>query len=185
MGDHRDRGYAVFPLNTRREARAMETLRSVLHKLEKAVDSCVVAICGSLLFTITILIFVQVICRYVLQNSLSWSEELTRYMMVWIVFLAVGFVLSKGGHANIDMLLNRFSPGARRVVEKGSLLLIIVFSGIVIRYGFVLMRFGRKQVSSALELPMHYVYLAIPIGGALLIFYCIVLLFRRKEGDAS
>ncbi|MCC8193856.1 MAG: TRAP transporter small permease [Deltaproteobacteria bacterium] len=161
----------------------METLRNVLYKLEKAVDKCIVLVCGSMLLGITALIFIQVIFRYILQNSISWSEELTRYMMVWIVFLASGYVLSKGGHANIDMLLNRFSPKMRSVAVKGSLLLIMVFSGLVIRYGFMLMRFGKRQISSALEIPMNYVYLAIPIGGALLIFYCLVLLCRR-QGEA-
>jgi len=160
----------------------METLRDLLLRLEKAVDACVVLVCGSLLFGITILIFVQVIFRYVLQNSISWSEELTRYMMIWAVFLASGYVLSKGGHANIDMLVSRFSPKMRAVFEKGSLLLIMGFSCLIIRYGFVLMRFGKRQVSSALEIPMNYVYMAIPIGGALLVFYCLALLFRSK-GD--
>lgn len=162
----------------------METLRNVLFKLEKAVDSCIVLICGSLLFAITALIFIQVVFRYVLQDSISWSEELTRYMLIWIVFLAAGYVLNKGAHANIDLLLTRFSPAMRTVVEKISLLLIMAFSCIIIQYGFMLMRFGKRQISSALTIPMHYVYLAIPIGGALLIFYCLVL-FVRPKGEAS
>ena len=160
----------------------METLRNFLFTLEKAVDKCVVLVCGSLLFGITMLIFVQVIFRYLLQNSISWSEELTRYMMIWAVFLASGYVLSKGGHANIDLLVSRFSPKIRVVVEKGSLLLILLFSCLVIRYGFMLMWFGRRQISSALEIPMNYVYLAIPIGGFLLVFYCLVLLMRPTGG---
>lgn len=158
----------------------VENLRDVMFKLEKIVDKCVVSICGSLLFGITILIFVQVIFRYILQNSISWSEELTRYMMIWAVFLASGYVLSKGGHANIDLLVSRFSPTMRTIVEKGALLLIMAFSCLIIRYGFVLMRFGKRQISSALEIPMNFVYLAIPIGGALLVFYCMVLLCRPK-----
>ena len=160
----------------------MKALRDILGKLERAVDKCVVCVCGSLLFGVTILIAVQVFCRYILQNSISWSEELARYMMIWAVFLASGYVLSKGGHANIDLLISRLSPRMQSLMEKGCLLLIMVFSGVIIQYGLVLMRFGSRQVSSALEIPMNYVYLAIPIGGVLLIFYCLVLLFREKGG---
>lgn len=160
----------------------MNILRDILGKLEKVVDNCVVLVCGSMLLGITVLIFIQVIFRYVLQNSISWSEELTRYMLIWTVFLAAGYVLNKGGHANIDLVLTRLSPKMRAVVEKCTLLLVMAFAGIIIRYGFMLMRFGQRQISSALEIPMHYVYLAIPIGGALLIFYCVVLLCRPR-GD--
>ena len=160
----------------------MEALRNMLTKMEKAVDKGVEVVCCSLLLGITVLIFVQVIFRYALQNSISWSEELTRYMMIWAVFLAAGYVLNKGAHANIDMLVNMFPPRVKALLAKGSLLLIMVFSWVVIRYGLVLMRIGGRQSSSALEVPMVYVYLAIPIGGALLLFYCLVLLFKSKEG---
>jgi TRAP-type C4-dicarboxylate transport system permease small subunit len=161
----------------------MGALNNVLFKLEKAVDSCIVVVCGSMLFGITALVFIQVIFRYVLQDSISWSEELTRYMLVWVVFLASGYVLNKGGHANIDLLLNLFPQTMRTIVERSSLLLIVCFSCLIIRYGFILMRFGQRQVSSALGIPMNYVYLAIPIGGGLLVFYCLVMFFRKK-GDA-
>ena len=160
----------------------MEILRNGLCKLEKIVDKSVEIVGCSLLLGITVLIVAQVIFRYVLQNSISWSEELTRYMMVWAVFLSCGYVLNKAAHANIDLLISRFSPQMRMLMEKGSLLLIMMFAVIIIRYGLVLMRFGHRQISSALAVPMGYVYLAIPIGGALLLFYCLVLFFRPKRG---
>ena len=160
----------------------METFRHSLLEIEKIVNRGVEVVCCSLLVGITVLIFVQIIFRYLLQNSISWSEELARYMMIWTVFLAAGYVLSKGAHANIDMLINRFSPTMRMVLEKGSLLLIMAFAVIMIRYGLMLMRFGSRQISSALGVPMGYVYLAIPIGGVLLLFYCLALMYRPKEG---
>ena len=159
----------------------MEKIRDGLFRLEKVVSKGVEVVCCSLLLGITVLIFVQVIFRYVLQNSISWSEELTRYMMIWAVFLSAGYVLRRGAHANIDMLVNTFSPKVKILLGTGSLLLIMAFSVVIIRYGLVLMRFGSRQISSALQVPMHYVYLAIPIGGALLLFYCLFLLCRPKE----
>ncbi len=163
----------------------MESFRNVLGRIEKAVDTCVICISGSLLLSVTILIFVQVICRYLLQSSLSWSEELTRYLMVWIVFLSAGYVLNKGGHANVDLLLNMVPVRSRIWLGRFIIVLLAVFAGILIRYGAMLMRFGSRQKSSALQIPMHYVYAAIPIGGALLVFYCLTMLVRKPVAEKA
>ena len=163
-----------------KEASVAEQFYTAMLTLEKIVDRVVAGITGSLVGLVTILIFVQVIFRYVLQDSLSWSEELAKYMMVWIVFLSSGYVLSKGGHANIDFIINIVPPRWRRLLEQGTSCLLLFFSVLLIRHGLVLMEYGSLQKSSALQIPMSYVYLAIPIGGVLLAFYCVLIIVKRR-----
>lgn len=159
----------------------MEKLNDSLRKIERVLGKAIVGITGTILVAITIIIFVQVIFRKVLSNSLSWSEELTRYMMVWMTFLATGYILGHGLHSNIDAVLKRLPKSVQFVVKKINGLLLIFFSIIVLKYGFALTILGANQKSSALVIPMNYVYLAIPAGGLIMLFYSLLILTEGRE----
>ena len=154
--------------------------KGLLH-VEKIVRKIVLAITCTLIVFITVIIFVQVIFRYILHNSLSWSEELTKYCMVWIVFIGTGYVLGQGAHSNMDIVLTRLPEKLRFWVNKFNSLLLVFFSYVILRYGSEFVMLGTKQKSSALKLPMNIVYLAIPIGGALLLFYSLLLLLKKED----
>ena len=157
-----------------------ERARHVLDAMERILNRTIVLFTGTLLFSLAIIIFIQVIFRYVLEDSLSWSEELTRYMMIWMTFLATGYVVGKRGHSNIDILTSQLSPQWRMRIDKANSVLLIVFSCMIVRYGIEFMSYGARQTSSALLIPMHYVYLAIPVGGVLMLFYAVVILLRQE-----
>lgn len=137
-------------------------------KFLRNIESVMVAI-GIL--SATLIIFLNVILRYIFKNSLTWGEEFSRYIMIWLTFVGSSLCVRDNVHVNMDILLNKLPYVARRF------LLIFIYGGsaLVTGYlaylGYSIMDQIRLsgQVSSAMEmLPIWIVYLAVPIGSLLM-----------------
>ena len=124
----------------------------------------------SLVFSV-VLVFSQVVMRYVFGNSLSWSEELARYLFVWQTWLGVSYSTKKRSHLRITFIKDRLSPSAQRKLEIVVTVVWIAFAVFVAVKGFSLAArvYGFNQRSSALRMPMAYVHLAVPVGCSLMI----------------
>ena len=120
----------------------------------------------------TILIFLQVVMRYVFGNSLAWSEELARYMYVWQTWVASSYAVKRGRHLRITSLVDMASRKRRVVIEIGVLIIWLVFSVFLCYLSVSLCRkiFDQGQVSSAMGLPMWIAYMAVPSGTVLMSF---------------
>ena len=105
-----------------------------------------------------------VFCRFVLNNSLSWTDELGRYMMIWVGFFGCYFAARDGSHVGIEMFVNRFGPGARRAFAVVSRLVVIAFLTVVLAKSEEQLGLLAIQRSSALELPMALPYSAVTVG---------------------
>lgn len=154
-----------------------------MKRLKDYVDKFVVNTTIGLFIVMTLIVFMQVIFRYVFRNSLTWSEEIARYMLVWIIFIGAGYVLGQGAHVNLDILFTRFPGKLRFILAKINAVLLLGFSFIIIRYGYELMTIGFKQKSSAMQIPMNYIYTVIPLGGLIIMFYCLYALFDKGEKE--
>ncbi len=126
---------------------------------------------GVLLAGMIIVGFAGVIARYVLANyvSLYWAEEVIRYAFIWAVFLVSPLVIRRGANLELDIFIQWLPPSARRFVVVGNAVVIIVFLAILIVQGIIMVRVNGDQLSSALEISMAWVYLAVPVGGALML----------------
>lgn len=139
-----------------------------------------------------LLIFFQVIMRYVMQNSLSWSEELARYMFVWQLWLGSSYAAKNKTHLRITMIRDRLGDKAQKAVDLLVFVVWIAFAAVVTYKGFELAftigSYGQK--STALGLPMMYAYLAVPVGSGLMIIRLIENFVKEhrtakpKEGEA-
>ena len=112
------------------------------------------------------LVFVQVVMRRVFNNSLSWSEELARYLYVWQTWLGVSYAARNGTHLRITMLKDRLPAKAQQILEILVVLVWMGFGIFVIYHGMgvvnTIASFGQK--SSALKIPMQFCYMSIPVG---------------------
>lgn len=124
---------------------------------------------SSLAFTVG-LIFIQVIMRYVFRNSLSWSEELARYLFLWQIWLGASFAVKEHAHLRIEALVDHLSPSRRRFLEFVALLAWFAFSLFLAVKGseLTLLLLKRGQVSPAMRMPMAYAYASVPVGSALM-----------------
>ncbi|WP_447527904.1 TRAP transporter small permease [Vreelandella sp. TE19] len=141
-----------------------------MRKLDAWLSRSEEVVIGLLIFSAALILFANVVARYVFNDGFSWAEELVRYQIVWMVLLGASVAARQGIHIGID-ILRRFSPPP---IARGLELLVhaisIGFCAFLVFYGFQLTeqthRFG--QVSSALQAPMWVVQLAIPVGALLM-----------------
>ena len=134
----------------------------------------------------TIMVFLQVIFRYVLGEALSFSEELARYMFVWSVAMGTALALKKRSHIGVEVFVELIPVRFQNLMVLITSLLSLLFFGLLIWYGFVMVGATMDQESAALLLPMGYVYLAIPLSGIVL-FVCEIANFleSRQAPDVS
>jgi TRAP-type C4-dicarboxylate transport system permease small subunit len=139
--------------------------------LEKAMEYLV----ASIMFFLVTIVFIQVLLRYVLQTSLPWTEEMARYLFVWLVFIATSVCVKKEAHLGIDVIVVRFSPKVQRHLYTLSLVLSLIFSIVVVYKGYDLLARSGDQISPMLHVPMSFVYIIIPISYMVI---CLVLLWQ-------
>ncbi len=131
--------------------------------------------------------FIQVVARYLFESSLVFSEELSRYLFVWTVFLGLPVVAKRGGHMAVTALSGRLKGAAARTMSVAAYLVGIAFMATMIIQGVEMVQRTSQQLSPAMEISMSWVYLAIPIGSFFMMLQMVsdlIALLRKKEGAA-
>lgn len=122
-----------------------------------------------LLAAIVILIFANVIMRYVMNASLTWGEELTLWLFVWFVWIGVSYAFHTGDHVRITVLRDLTGPRGSLIVDAIVALMVLVFLA-VLTYEcvkLIMMPFVASQSSVVLGLPIPILYASAPVGAAL------------------
>lgn len=118
----------------------------------------------------------QVISRYVLSSPSSFTDELAGFLLIWVGLFGAAYVAGKNEHLAIDLLVQRSGPARRKFLELFISICIVIFSLTVLVIGgvwLVYTRFALDVKSAALEIPLGYVYIVLPISGLLIIFFTI------------
>ncbi len=145
-----------------------------MNKLLNAVRRCLYWISVTSMMIMLLIIFFQVITRYIFGHSFEWSEEIARFLFVWVVFLGSALIMGESGHLAVRMLPERFKD-----TTFGFILEIFIN---VCSYVFILMLIvqGGKMTSTmtfqtapALGISMSWVYAIIPASGLLMLLYLI------------
>ncbi|MDR2111793.1 MAG: TRAP transporter small permease [Candidatus Accumulibacter sp.] len=132
---------------------------------------------------ISFAVFVQVLSRFVLKAPLSWTEELSRFALIWLTFIAASVALREGGHFVVDLVSRRLPPGPRKYYHKLILLVELVFVTVLFYTGYQIVPVAHMQESAALDIHMSYVYLAIPCGAALMMINTLIKLFGKSGAE--
>ena len=133
--------------------------------------------------TMVVVVFVNVVARYVFDNSIVSSEELARYTFVWASFLGAIFVLEENGHIGVDLVVEKLPPALRRIVLVFANVCMLVLAGMCTWYGYVLSEANFGWPSPATGIPYGYVSLIIPISFAAMFVILVrktVAQFRSK-----
>ena len=172
-------GSALLPYRERRwpvsesdvgKSRREGTFERVLVMLNRWIVIAMMAV-------MVLLVFMNVVSRYIFNHSIIWAEEVSQYLMVWVAFLGAGLALRQGRHVAIEMLQDRLPSKARRMTRHLVALLLILFMGILIVLGFQFAHFAWDQETPVLNIPQGIPYLAVPIG-ALLLMIQLFFLYR-------
>ncbi|MDJ0669068.1 MAG: TRAP transporter small permease [Desulfobacterales bacterium] len=153
-----------------------------IRQLSRRVNQTVEWGLAGLGLVMVVVVAAQVFCRYVLNHSLFWSEELARYLLVWLTFLGATVAYHRRAHPSIDMLQARVAPSVARAMTIAGYLVALLFFGVLTIYGFQFAHFVRAQISPALQIPKWTVLVVLPLSGAILCLHTWALLldaFRR------
>jgi len=120
------------------------------------------------LIVMVVIIFLQIVSRIVIQSSFSWTEELARFLMIWLTFLGAAFSFQHGAHIGISMLTDKLPKKVSAIITLLVGILCSVLFVILTVKGFELVGKSANQTSPAMRIPMSYVYSVIPISGVLL-----------------
>jgi TRAP-type C4-dicarboxylate transport system permease small subunit len=110
-----------------------------------------------------IIVFTQVFMRYVLGESLTWSEEVARYLFIWMIYVGVSYGVQKEKHLGVDAFPLLFEKKGRIIIDMIASFSFFVFAVVMTYYGFdIVLKVTRE--SAALELPLEWVYAAPVVG---------------------
>jgi TRAP-type transport system small permease protein len=129
-----------------------------------------------------IVALMQVIFRYGLNSSLSWSEELARYLFIWVIFLGTSSATRRGYHMAVEALANILPKSALRPLSALVMIISIVFFCVVFYECVLLTENAIPQRSTALEVSVALVYIAAPIGTALTVVHLFNALVQITTG---
>jgi TRAP-type transport system small permease protein len=154
----------------------MEKIYLEFKRISEALNVFIKTITGIMLIVMTIVVTMQIIFR-IFFNALSFTEEISRYLLVWSSLFAASVAYKQGAHIAVTFLVEQFKGKLRGMMAIIINLLSIIFFMIAIFYGFQLINMQVFQTSPALLIPMRYIYLCIPISFSVMLFHSLVMLW--------
>ena len=142
------------------------------------------AFCVICFVAMTVVALLGVFFRYVVSSPFMWTEELARYLMVWMGFVAISIALRQDRHIKVEFLVSRLPAGAGRAVLYLVDLLVGLFMGFLVWQGW-LMTQNTIMTASTFHLSMFWILMAVPMGAGLSLFQLLVSLLVKILKDVS
>ncbi len=162
---------------------------AVLQEWRRKFFAAVEAVLFVLVLSLLTMIVLQVFTRYILQAALPWTEEVARMLLVWIVMLGAAVAMERKQHYAITVLSSGFRGVTRMVVLLITNVLGLVFLAVLVRYGSDYTAANIKTVYVSTQVSRSWVYLAMPVGAAImgisLILHSVEVWLNRGEGQVS
>ena len=152
--------------------------------LKRILANAVEWICLILMVVLSIDLLLGVFSRYVLVRTFTWYDEIARGCFVWLTFLGAAVGVKRQAHFRLHIIVDRLTPRLRQATVIILPLVVIIFAGVLIQQGLVFLEIGKFQQTPVMGLPKTWIYVAIPIGGALMILYSLGPLWRALRNLA-
>lgn len=151
------------------------------HLIGRLLDIAVVSLAGLLFLLLNYAVF----ARFILNNSVSWGEELPSHILAMLTFIGAAYLTRSNEHLGFDAVVQEMPRGLKTVVMCGNLILMAGFGALLAYYGGIAaISFGDRQLIS-IDLPMALFRGAMPVGGALITLFCVVRLVSLVTGRIS
>lgn len=149
----------------------------IIKKINRSVEN----LTACFLAMMVMLVFVQVVSREIIGSSFPWTEEVARFLMIWITFLGASFAFQYGAHIGIEYFKMKLPKLFQKSFDLISLLACSVFFYFMVKYGLEISNRAMLQTSAALNIPMGYVYLVIPISGFLMFLNLVDITVKKLK----
>jgi|SRR5690554_5508799 len=147
-------------------------MKQLTAKIEKILS----AFLGLLMALMVLDVTWQVATRFILNEPSSYTEELARFLLVWIGLLGAAYAYRKKAHLGLDILSQKLEGQAKRKLDIFISLVCILFSCLIMIYGgtkLMLLTLDLEQTSAALQVKIGYLYSVIPLSGLLIVLFSI------------
>lgn len=142
----------------------------------KVIDRILEIFLISILSILVLDVLWQVASRYLLANPSKFTDEIAGFLLIWVSLFGAAYVSGKNQHLAINILANKLHGNKRKVLRLTINVIIILFVVFVFLIGgiwLVYTRFHLGQISPALELPLGYVYMVLPVSGFFIVYYSV------------
>ncbi|MFO7781747.1 MAG: TRAP transporter small permease [Spirochaetia bacterium] len=143
-----------------------------LDRITHAIDEIVQRVAFVCLVVMIVATTLQIVFR-VFFDALAWSEELSRYMLVWSTFLGATLAYKRSMHISVTFVRESFSPGARKALRIFAVVSALVFFAVAFNFALDYMSRQWRQVSAALRLPMPIIYSVMPVSLFVMILHAL------------
>lgn len=157
----------------------------IFNRIKQAVDRLIAAFSVAVMVALVVCVVWQVFSRYVLNQPSTLTDELARFLMIWVGLLGAAYTVGAQRHLAIDLLAMTLKPRKKAALGVLINLLIFIFSGAVIVTGGLKLidkTLTTAQVSAAMQIPMGYVYLILPLSGVIIMFYALFFITSGLHG---
>lgn len=138
-----------------------------------------------LMSVMVVSMFLQVVTRYALGKGFAWTEELSRFANVWMVFIGAAVLSFSDEHIQVTILDEMLKGNALKALKLFKALVFIIYSSLIVKVGIDTLSVVSKQTSPNMLVPMNYIYLVIPVGAALGILYSLRHILAVLKGDQN
>lgn len=139
-------------------------------------------LCAALLIFIVGIVFANVVARYFFNSPFHWSDEIAQFVFLWLSYIGALAALMAGRHYSVPNLIDMLPGKLRTAAATLSDLIVLAMLGVLVWYGWQLVDRLSFQSSLALNLPMSYVYLALPLTSAFMALVIIAKIMGRLRG---
>lgn len=163
----------------------MSKIQQVIGQISKACTKLLHYLVIVLLSGMVGVVFFNVIGRYFLNAAIAWSEEISRFMLIWLVFLGAILAYINDEHLGLDILVRALPKRAANVVSVIADLLILYAIGIVVKGGYSITMESWDWTSPAAAIPYAYVYIIVPLCGAVLFLQTVLKMINHLRALIS
>ena len=156
----------------------------IIHDIDKVINKILRFIVIIMLSVMSVVVFAQVLFRIV-HLSIPWSEELSKYLLIWSTFLGAAFCIRKGSLVGLEFLKNSMSEEKQKILQTILNLIVCAMLLFLINVGFWAVRRVWFQITPVLKLSMGLMYAAIPIGSVFMLINQILVTIYLWKGEEN
>ncbi|NVF15027.1 MULTISPECIES: TRAP transporter small permease [Halomonadaceae] len=161
-----------------------QPLLKLLRRIERGLDAIIQPVVFAGMAALIGVITLQIVSR-VLFTAVGWTEEVARFLLVWITFLAGTLAFQRGRHIAVTFVVDALPGRLRQIARIAALLIVLAFMITLIVIGYRYMQVQSFQKSASLRLSMTYVYAVMPICAAIMAWYALVDIIELLLGDET
>lgn len=143
-------------------------MSSLVAGFQRVVDGVIRWMIIGLMFVMTVIVFAQIFFRYLFNVPLGWSEELARFAFVWVSFMGASALMRVREHINVTVFIDFMPPRLKAACVLAANLCAMLCVYFFLIGGIDLTRNEWRQLAPALQIPMGWAYIAIPVSAALM-----------------